>query len=83
MNTIRFMHGLEYDGNQNATEDDYFVSDTCPASYFVRKMIVLQKLTTMDWLGRRLRNENEKDTMVYPRMYFRYESLSPLHKILR
>ena len=43
--------------------------------YFVRKMIILQKLTTMDWLGQRLRNENEKDKKEYPRMYFQYESL--------
>ena len=45
--------------------------------YFVRKMIILQKLTTMDWLGQRLRDESEHKKE-YPRMYFRYETLAEI-----
>ena len=46
--------------------------------YFVRKMIILQKLTTMDWMGERIRKESAKEKKDYPRMYFRYESLGEI-----
>ena len=45
-------------------------------SYFVRKMIRMQKLTTMSWLRERIRKNDKRTQNKYRQMYFRYESIS-------
>ena len=45
-------------------------------SYFVRKMISMQKLTTMSWIGERIRKNATSAQKKYRRMYFRHESIS-------
>ena len=47
-------------------------------SYFVRKMIIMQKLGTMEWLKEKLRKTTGKAKSDYSNMYFRYENI---HKI--
>ena len=44
-------------------------------SYFLRKMIVMQKMTTISWLKEKLRKTRGKEKRDYSRMYFRYESI--------
>ena len=47
-------------------------------SYFVRKMILMQKLTTMAWLKARLRRKQKKGKKDYCRMYYIYESMEEI-----
>ena len=47
-------------------------------SYFLRKMVLMQKLTTMAWLKDKLRKSHKKKKKEYSRMYFRYESLEEI-----
>ena len=47
-------------------------------SYFMRKMVVLQKLITMAWLKDKLRRKERRATTKYTRMYFRYESIEEI-----
>ena len=44
-------------------------------SYFMRKMEVMQKVTTISWLKDKLRKNGGRERSQYPRMYHRYESL--------
>ena len=44
-------------------------------SYFIRKLVVLQKVTTMAWLKDKVRRKHRSVKPHYKRMYFRYESL--------
>ncbi len=47
-------------------------------SYFVRKMEVMQKLTTMEWISEQIRSKNTRNAKSYPRMFYRYESLEEI-----
>ena len=47
-------------------------------SYFVRKMVVMQKLNTIAWLNETLRKKRDRRKTTYSRMYFRYESISEI-----
>ena len=49
-------------------------------SYFVRKMIIMQKLTTIAWLKETLRKTKGRSKTDYTRMYFRYESLQEIRE---
>ena len=48
--------------------------------YFERKMVVLQKLTCMDWIADQLRGGGRKSRKVYKRMYYRYENLDEVNE---
>ena len=52
-------------------------------SYFVRKMELMQKLTTMSWMADRIRRQNKGQKKEYPRLYFRYESMVEIEEKLR
>ena len=52
-------------------------------SYFVRKMELMQKLTTMSWMADRIRRKNKGQKKEYPRLYFRYESMVEIEEKLR
>ena len=49
-------------------------------SYFVRKMEIMQKLTTIEWIGERLRGKRKEISNEYQRMYFRYETLGEVEE---
>ena len=51
-------------------------------SYFVRKMELMQKLTTMSWIADKIRWKNKGKKKEYPRMYFRYESMEEIEERL-
>ena len=52
-------------------------------SYFVRKMELMQKLTTMSWMADRIRCKNKGKKKEYTRLYFRYESMEEIEEKLR
>ena len=51
-------------------------------SYFVRKMELMQKLTTMSWIADKIRRKNKGQKKEYPRMYFRYETMEGIEERL-
>ena len=52
-------------------------------SYFVRKMVVMQKLGTMAWLKEKLRRTRGREKSDYSCMYFRYESIHEIRQNLK
>lgn len=52
-------------------------------SYFVRKMVVMQKLGTMAWLKEKLGRTRGREKSDYSRMYFRYESIHEIRQNLK
>ena len=49
-------------------------------SYFVRKLEVMQKITTMWWISDRLRQQSKGPKKEYPRLYYRYESIEEIEE---
>ena len=49
-------------------------------SYFVRKLEVMQKITTMWWISDRLRKQSKGPKKEYPRLYYRYESMEEIEE---
>ena len=52
-------------------------------SYFVRKMELMQELTTMEWIVERIRRRNKGNKRDNPCKYFRYESMEEIEEKLR
>ena len=52
-------------------------------SYFVRKMIIMQKRSTIAWLKETLRKTKGRRKTYYTCVYFRYESLQEIRKKLK
>jgi hypothetical protein len=48
--------------------------------YFERKMVVLQKLTFMEWIAGQLRKGDKEKKKEYKRMYYRYESIHEIRE---
>ena len=49
-------------------------------SYFVRKLEIMQKITTMWWISDKLRRQSKGPKKEYPRNYYRYESMEEIEE---